>query len=122
MRRVTRSLEGKYGFVLIAIFATLIVVGAVSDFRAGAIVIPVLFLGLLFLTMLASGVRRRTIVFLTTIVPVVQAVGAGSTASEWGSRGLSSLVGRLQFRRRTPPAEVPGGEAGPPEAPGRVSE
>jgi voltage-gated potassium channel len=92
-----RPREGSYGFILIGILVTVIAMGLLSERRAAGIVIPLLFLAILFLTMLTSGVPRRTILILTVITPFVMAVGAGAAASTVGSwaGGLSTLVSAL---------------------------
>ena len=88
---------GRYGYVLIGILISLIAVGLLSETRIGDVVIPVLFLALLFFTMLTSGVRRRTIVTLTVIIPVVLGIVAGTTAfsADSPARGISELVSAL---------------------------
>ncbi len=92
LRRL-RDADDSFGLVLIAILVTLIVIGIVSTYPAGAIIISILFLGIFFLTLLTSGVPRRTIIILTVIIPFVLAVGGAATASEVGSRvGSLSLI------------------------------
>jgi hypothetical protein len=88
LRRL-RSADDDYGFVLVAILATLIVMGIVSQYSAGGILMPALFLGIFFLTLLTSAVPRRTIIILTVIIPFVLAVGGVATASEPGTRVYS---------------------------------
>jgi voltage-gated potassium channel len=69
---------------------TLIVMGIVNERSAGEMIIPILFLAIFFLTLLTSGVRRRTILILTVVIPVVLAVAGVATASR-----LGSVVGAL---------------------------
>jgi voltage-gated potassium channel len=89
-----RDADDKYGRVLAAILVTLIVMGAVSQYSVGRLVVPLLFLGIFFLTMLTSGVPRRTIVLLTIVIPVVLAVVGIASVSRLGSvaDALSQLV------------------------------
>ena len=91
--RLRRS-DDEYGLVLVAILATLIVMGIVSERSIGHLVIPILFLGIFFLTMLTSAVPRRTIIMLTVVIPVVLAVAGIASVSRLGSivGALSSLV------------------------------
>jgi len=94
LARRLRSADDKYGRVLVAILVTLIVMGAVSQYSIGHLLIPLLFLGIFFLTMLTSGVPRRTILLLTVVIPVVLAVAGIASVSKLGSAigALSPLV------------------------------
>ena len=87
--RLRRS-DDEYGLVLVAILVTLIVMGIVSTWSVGHLVIPLLFLAIFFLTMLTSGVPRRTILILTVVIPVVLAVAGIASLSR-----LGSIVGAL---------------------------
>src|SRR5512139_216383 len=80
--RRLRALDDHYGLVLVAILATLIVMGIVSERAAGHGLIPLLMLGIFFLTLVTSGVPRRTIIFLTVIIPFVVALAGVATASD----------------------------------------
>lgn len=93
MRRLRRA-DDNYSFVLIAILVTLVAMGVVSETAIGRLIIPLLFLGIFFLTLVTSAVPRRTIVILTVVIPVVLAVGGVATASKLGSAigSLSPLV------------------------------
>jgi len=84
LRRL-RNADDKYGWVLAAILVTLIAVGAFSQRSEGRIIIPLLFLGIFFLTLLTSGVRTRTMVILLVLIPVVVAIAGIATASKLGS-------------------------------------
>ncbi len=88
--RLRRS-DDEYGLVLAAILVTLVVMGVVSERSLGRLIVPILFLGIFFLTLLTSGVPRRTILILTVVIPVVLAVAAGASASRLGSV-VSSLT------------------------------
>jgi Ion channel len=92
--RRLRDADDKYGRVLVAILVTLIVMGIVSERSIGHLVIPLLLLGIFFLTMLTSGVPRRTIVILTVVIPFVLAAAGTSAASDLGTAvsALSPLV------------------------------
>ena len=92
--RRLRSSDDEYGFVLIAILLTLIVMGIESQRPLGQILIPLLFLAIFFLTLLTSGVPRRTIILLTGIIPIVLAMGTVAATSKVGSviQSLSPLV------------------------------
>ena len=94
LARRLRGADDKYGRVLVAILVTLIVMGAVSQYSIGHLLIPLLFLGIFFLTMLTSGVPRRTILLLTVVIPVVLAVAGIASVSKLGSAigALSPLV------------------------------
>ncbi len=91
--RLRRS-DDEYGLVLAAILVTLIVMGIVSGWQVAHFVIPLLFLGIFFLTMLTSGVPRRTILILTVVIPIVLAVAGIASLSRLGSivGALSSVV------------------------------
>ena len=93
MGRLRRS-DDQYGLVLAAILATLIVMGIVSERSIGHFIVPLLFLGIFFLTMLTSAVPRRTILVLTVVIPVVLAVAGVASVPRLGSivGALSPLV------------------------------
>jgi voltage-gated potassium channel len=93
LRRL-RNADDQYGFVLIAILVTLIAMGVASERPLGQFLIPLMFLGIFFLTLLTSGVPRRTIIVLTGIIPIVLAVGTLAARSTVGSvvASLSPLV------------------------------
>jgi Ion channel len=91
--RLRRS-DDNYGLVLVAILVTLIVMGIVSERSIGHLIVPLLFLGIFFLTMLTSGVPRRIILTLTVVIPAVLAVAGIASVSKLGSivGALSPLV------------------------------
>jgi voltage-gated potassium channel len=93
LRRI-RSADDSYGFVLVALLATLIIMGVLNQRAAGGIIVPLMFLMVFFLTMVTSGVPRRTIIVLTIVAPIVLAVAGVATAAASDStvRALASAV------------------------------
>jgi hypothetical protein len=89
-----RGMDGNYGLVLVAILVTLVLIGVLSETAAGKVLVVALLLGVLFLTLIVSGVKRRTILFLTAVIPVSLAFGAASATAEAASGigGLSLIV------------------------------
>lgn len=81
-RRVWKPLPpgmlDRYGLVLVAIVASLVVMGLVSNRPGGRTVIVVMFLAIFFLTLQTSGVPRRTTSRLAVVIPLALAMGAAS--------------------------------------------
>ena len=69
-----RRLDDRYGIVLIALIAALVIMGLVAGWAAGRTITVLVFLAVFFLTLRASAVSRRTILRLTAIVPAILAI------------------------------------------------
>ena len=87
-----RGMEDNYGFVLVAILAALIIMGALSERPMGRTVTLLLFGVVFFLTLLASAVPRRWMLMALVLVPPILAVAALA-----GTSGNRSAVGNAAY-------------------------
>jgi hypothetical protein len=91
LRPRLRGIEDSYGLVLMAIIASLILMGLLSGKPWGGTVILVVFLLVFFLTLQISAVSRRTITRLSAVIPLALAIAAA--AEVFGSQAyVSSLT------------------------------